>query len=114
MTKEDNKSVLSIDGFDGLNDSRSSEQMQAEALGIAPKDNYNRQTKGAAAGCKPGTTRKTFVLPLEMIDKIGAIAAHTRQKEVGIVIDLLERGIASYEQQYGEEITSLPKYNINN
>ena len=50
MAKEDNKSVLSIDGFDGLNDSRSSEQMQAEALGIAPKDNYNRQTKGALPG----------------------------------------------------------------
>ncbi len=112
MAKENNKSVLSIDGFDGLNDSKSSEQMQAESLGIAPKDDDARKSKGAAAGCKPGTTRKTFVLPLELIDKIGAIAAHTRRKEVAVVIDLLERGVASCEQQYGKDITSLPMFNM--
>ena len=45
-----------------------------------------------------------------MIDKIAAVAAYTRRKEVAVVIDLLERGIASYEQEYGKEITTLPKF----
>ena len=110
MAKEDNKSVLAImDSFDGINDNKSSEQMQAESLGLAPSYN-SRVSKGAAAGCKPGTSRKTYVLPLDMIDKIAAIAAYTRRKEVAVVIDLLERGVASYEQEYGKEITALPKY----
>lgn len=112
---KDNKSVLTFDDFDGLNESKSSEQMQAEALGlgIGNKDG-ERQTKGAAAGCKPGTTRKTFVLPFELIDKLSAIAAHTRQKEVAIVIDMLEKGVAAYEEKFGKEITSLPKFDMNN
>lgn len=116
MGKENNKSVLTFDDFDGLNESKTSEQMQAEALGlgIGNKENGERQTKGAAAGCKPGTTRKTFVLPFELIDKLSAIAAHTRQKEVAIVIDMLERGVASYEEKFGKEITSLPKFDMNN
>lgn len=110
MAKEDNKSVLAMSGFDGINDNKSSEQMQAESLGIAPSDNTHRIVKGAAAGCKPGTSRKTYVLPLDMIDKIAAIAAYTRRKEVAVVIELLERGVASYEQEYGKEITTLPKF----
>ena len=114
MTKEDNKSVLAMDGFDGINDNKSSEQMQAESLGIAPSDNTHRIVKGAAAGCKPGSSRKSYVLPLDMIDKIGAIAAHTRRKEVAVVLDLLERGIASCEQQYGKDITSLVTFDVQN
>lgn len=114
MGKENNKSVLTFDDFDGLNEGKSSEQMQAESLGLGNKENGERQTKGASAGCKPGTTRKTFVLPFELIDKLSAIAAHTRQKEVAIVIDMLERGVASYEEKFGKEITSLPKFDMNN
>lgn len=114
MGKENNKSVLTFDDFDGLNESKSSEQMQAESLGLGNKENGERQTKGAAAGCKPGTTRKTFVLPFELIDKLSAIAAHTRQKEVAIVIDMLEKGVAAYEEKFGKEITSLPKFDTNN
>ena len=115
MGKENNKSVLTFDDFDGLNESKTSEQMQAEALGlgIMKKENGERQ-RGAAAGCKPGTTRKTFVLPFSLIDELSAIAAYTRQKEVAIVIDMLERGVASYEEKFGKEITSLPKFDMNN
>ena len=72
------------------------------------KQQFN--SASAAAGCKPGTSRKTFVLPLELIDQITSIAAYTRRKEVAVVIDLMERGVASYEQEYGKDITTLPKY----
>ena len=85
-------------------------QTGMEAAGIKSK----RVTKGAAAGCKPGCTRKTFVLPYALIDKISAIAAHTRQKEIAVVIDMLNKGVANYEYQYGVDISSLPKVTINN
>lgn len=113
MAKKNEKSFLAIDGFDDIITDKSSEQMLAESLDISPKSIDKRPTKGAAAGCKPGTTRKTYVLPLELIDKLKAIAAHTRQKEVSVVIDLLIKGVASYEHQFGNEITSLTKFDIN-
>jgi hypothetical protein len=45
---------------------------------------------------------------------LGAIAAHTRQKEVAVVLDMLEKGVANYEEQYGKEITALPKFDVHN
>lgn len=113
MSSNKNTSVMDFSEFDGVTqDTRDSVQMQHDSL-VGEKSTVNKG-KGAAAGCKPGTSRKTFVLPLELIDKLGAIAAHTRQKEVAVVIDMLEKGVASYEQQYGKEITALSKFEINN
>lgn len=114
MTKKNEKSFLAIDGFDDINNDKSSEQMLVESLNINHKSKDKRQTKGAAAGCKPGTTRKTYVLPLELIDKLKAIAAHTRKKEVAVVIEMLEKGVIDIENKFGNEITSLTKFDINN
>ena len=117
MSNEKNKSALQFDNFNDVSqDTRDAVQMQHDSLvGARPQEKTTVNTgKGAAAGCKPGTSRKTFVLPFELIDKLGAIAAHTRQKEVAVVIDMLEKGVASYEQQYGKEITALSKFEINN
>ena len=109
MSSNKNTSVMDFSDFDGVSqDTRDSVQMQHDSL-IGEKAAVNKG-KGAAAGCKPGTSRKTFVLPLDLIDKITAIAAYTRRKEVAAVIDLLERGVASYEKEYGKDITALPKY----
>jgi hypothetical protein len=111
MGNEKNKSALQFDNFNDVSrDTRDAVQMQHDSLvGASPKVTVNTG-RGAAAGCKPGTSRKTFVLPLELIDKLGAIAAHTRKKEVAIVLDMLEKGVASYEQQYGKEISIVEKY----
>lgn len=106
----DNKTAIGIDAFSDINEQKDPVQKGLEALGVIPKE--KPQAKGAAAGCKPGSSRKSYVLPLDMIDKIGAIAAHTRRKEVAVVLDLLERGIASCEQQYGKDITSVTKFDL--
>jgi hypothetical protein len=109
--KQQINNASSFGSFDIKTEQPDSFQTGLEAAGIKPvTDGSEHPTKGAAAGCKPGTSRKTYVLPLEMIDKIAAVAAYTRRKEVAVVIDLLERGIASYEQEYGKEITTLPKF----
>ena len=116
MANDKKKSALQFDNFNEVSqDNRDAVQMQHDSLvGIKPKENAERPIKGAAAGCKPGSSRKTFVLPLELIDKLGAIAAHTRQKEVAVVLDMLEKGVANYEEQYGKEITALPKFDVHN
>lgn len=70
------------------------------------KDNRNiRQTRGAAAGCKPGSTRHTYVLPYELIDKIKGIAGDMRKPEVAIVLEMLEKGVKEYEKKHGEIVT---------
>ena len=106
------KSAIGLGVFDDLEHKKDSTTMGLEALGVLPKE--QPKAKGAAAGCKPGSSRKSYVLPLELIDKIGAIAAHTRRKEVAVVLDLLQRGIDSYEEQYGKDITTLTVFNVQN
>ena len=70
------------------------------------KDNKSkRQTSGAAAGCKPGSTRHTYVLPYELIDKIKGIAGDMRKPEVAIVLEMLEKGVKEYEKKHGEIVT---------
>ena len=105
--KQQFNSASSFGSFDIDSEQQDSIQTGLEAAGLSPAE---KVTEGAAAGCKPGTSRKTFVLPLELIDQITSIAAYTRRKEVAVVIDLMERGVASYEQEYGKDITTLPKY----
>ena len=105
--KQQFNSASSFGSFDIDSEQQDSIQTGLEAAGLSPAE---KVTKGAAAGCKPGTSRKTFVLPLELIDQITSIAAYTRRKEVAVVIDLMERGVASYEQEYGKDITTLPMY----
>lgn len=74
------------------------------------KDNRNiRQTRGAAAGCKPGSTRHTYVLPYELIDKIKGIAGDMRKPEVAIVLEMLENGVREYERKHGEIIIAPKK-----
>ena len=41
------------------------------------------------------------------VEKLRALAPDL---QVAVVIDLMERGVASYEQEYGKDITTLPKY----
>ncbi|MBO4452069.1 MAG: hypothetical protein J5770_06610 [Bacteroidaceae bacterium] len=117
MTKKNDtyNSASAFGSFSVEIEPKTSVETGMEAAGITvPKAEQptEREQKGAAAGCKPGCTRKTYVLPYELIDKLAAIAAHTRQKEVGVVIDLLRKGIANYEYQYGPQITTLPKVSV--
>ena len=109
MNTDKNKSVLSFDNFDDISsDTRDSVQMQHDSLagGTSPK-NPERITKGAAAGCKPGSSRKTYVLTGVCIGKLKAIAGHLGLPEVAIVQNMLDKGIEEYERKYGAAISKL-------
>ena len=106
MAKKDNKSALPISTFGEINTDKAPEQMELESLGIK-----NRFTKGAAAGCKPGSIRHTYVMPLEMISKLKAIAGYFGKPEVGIVLEILQKGIADYEALYGSCVSDINREN---
>ena len=90
MTKNDNKSALPISTFGEITLDKAPEQMGLESLGLK-----NRPIKGAAAGCKPGSIRHTYVMPMEMISKLKAIAGYFGKPEVGIVLEILDSYISS-------------------
>ena len=106
MAKNDNKSALTTSTFGEINSEKAPEQMGLESLGLK-----NRPLKGAAAGCKPGSIRHTYVMPLEMISKLKAIAGYFGKPEVGIVLEILEKGIADYEAQYGSCVSDINRGN---
>ena len=63
-----------------------------------------RATKGAAAGCKPGHTRHTYVMPIEMIEQLKSIAGYFQIPEVSVVLKILEKGIEDVKQRYGNKV----------
>lgn len=94
-----------FDALDELESNKDSVQMGMEAGGVTNE----RPTKGAAAGCKPGSIRHTYVLPVTLIDKLKAIAGYFGKPEVGIVLDILEKGVTEYEEKYGKKVSSLSR-----
>lgn len=93
-------------GFIEYEDQKDSVQTGLEAAGIVMQTEV-RVTKGAAAGCKPGSTRHTYVMPFELIDKLKAIAGYFGKPEVGIVLEILEEGVAKYEAKYGSSVSDI-------
>ena len=78
---------------------------------ISTSDDAVKVTSGAAAGCKPGSTRHTYVMPLEMISKLKAIAGYHGKPEVAIVPDMLTKGIEEQEQKYGVQVSDIQRGN---
>ena len=78
---------------------------------ISTSDDAVKVTSGAAAGCKPGSTRHTYVMPLEMISKLKAIAGYHGKPEVAIVLDMLTKGIEEQEQKYGVQVSDIQRGN---
>ncbi len=106
MAKKDQKSSLPTDAFKDFYYNKTPEQMGLDSLGV-----NRRPTKGAAAGCKPGSIRHTYVMPLEIISKLKAIAGYFGKPEVGIVLDIIEKGIADYEAKYGSCVSDINRGN---
>ena len=100
MTQNGNKSALPPDSFDDILNKKTPNQMGMESLGLT-----RRTGKGAAAGCKPGHIRHTYVMPQELIDKLKAIAGYLGKPEVGVVLDILEKGVKEYENKYGPSVS---------
>lgn len=70
-----------------------------------------KATSGAAAGCKPGSTRHTYVMPYEMISKLKAIAGYHGKPEVAIVLEMLSKGIEEQEQMFGVQVSNINRGN---
>ena len=99
-----------FEGFDDLmGENKDSVAMALDSLDGKDKEKVKRATRGAAAGCKPGSSRHTYVLPDVMIQKIKAISGYFGKPEVAIVLDILEKGIAEYEEQYGPQVSDLSR-----
>lgn len=107
------KKVNAPSGFEGFDDlmgeTKDSVAMALDTLDGNKQEKVERTTKGAAAGCKPGSTRHTYVMPLEMIYKLKAISGYFGKPEVAIVLEMLEKGIAEYEKLYGPQVSDLTR-----
>lgn len=73
------------------------------------KESKSTTSKGAASGCRPGTTRHTYVMPTETIRKLKAISGRLGIPNSTLVVKMLNTQIAYYEQAYGPEISCFVK-----
>lgn len=73
------------------------------------KESKTTAGKGAASGCRPGTTRHTYVMPTETIRKLKAISGRLGIPNSTLVVKMLNTQIAYYEQTYGPEISCFVK-----
>lgn len=89
------------------------DEMKGNATSQTPvaTPDYPKATSGAAAGCKPGSTRHTYVMPYEMIRKLKAIAGYHGKPEVAIVLEMLNKGIEEQERIYGEQVSDINRGN---
>lgn len=72
-------------------------------------DKTTKKGTGAASGCRPGTTRHTYVMPTETIRKLKAISGRLGIPNSTLVVKMLNTQIAHYEQTYGPEISCFVK-----
>lgn len=61
-----------------------------------------RAYKGASAGCKPGYTRHTYVLPEQMIDQVKAVAHFFCCSEVSAAEQIIQKGLDDIKVKHGE------------
>ena len=73
------------------------------------KKSKSTTSKGAASGCRPGTTRHTYVIPTETIRKLKAISGLLGIPNSTLVVKMLNTQIAHYKQTYGPEISCFVK-----
>jgi len=101
-------------GFDDLmsNTPDSSERGIEELHGEtkqAKKAQSKRTVKGAAAGCKAGYTRHTYVLPEQMINQIKAVSQFFGITESSATEQLVQKGLEAIISTHGKEAVTLQK-----
>jgi hypothetical protein len=65
-------------------------------------DKDNEKVSSAEKGTKPGEARKTYILPVDLIDKTAEIAYIDRKYEKEVIAEALQKYIAAYEKKNGE------------
>lgn len=64
-----------------------------------------RATSGAAAGCKPGMARQSYVLPVDLPGKIKSLAGHLGIPASTLAAEILEQGVAEREKEFWELVS---------
>ncbi len=78
-------------------------QMKGDGGTLSPTPSSsptNRATSGAAAGCKPGMARQSYVMPVELPGKLKALAGHLGMSASSLATEILEKGIAEREEEF--------------
>ena len=104
MAKRETKTALTLDTFSDICNEKAPDQMGLESLGLKSE---TRPSKGAAAGCKPGYIRHTYVLPQTMIDQIKAVAHYFSCTEVSAAEQLLQKGLDAVRKKHGKKALTL-------
>ena len=68
-----------------------------------------RAVKGAAAGCKVGYTRHTYMLPKTMIEQIKAVSQFFGITESSSAEQLIQKGLEAIESGHGKKAVTLQK-----
>lgn len=68
-----------------------------------------RAVKGAAAGCKIGYTRHTYMLPKTMIEQIKAVSQFFGITESSSAEQLVQKGLEAIEAVHGKKAVKLQK-----
>ena len=66
-----------------------------------------RAVKGAAAGCKVGYTRHTYMLPKTMIEQIKAVSQFFGITESSSAEQLIQKGLEAIEAVHGKKAVTL-------
>ena len=73
------------------------------------KEPSKRAVKGAAAGCKVGYTRHTYMLPKTMIEQIKAVSQFFGITESSSAEQLIQKGLEAIEAVHGKKAVTLQK-----
>lgn len=63
-----------------------------------------KKPASAETGCRPGYSRHTYILPVEVIEQIRNIASYCKQSESSTVEELLKKGIDDAIARNGRQI----------
>lgn len=66
------------------------------------QDKDNSKVASSEKGTKPGETRKTYIVNIDIADKIEKIAERRGVSIKGVVHDALSFAVAKHEQLYGK------------
>ena len=103
----------SIEGFDDImgttpdSSNRGIGELHGEKK--TEKAPSKRAVKGAAAGCKVGYTRHTYMLPKAMIEQIKAVSQFFGITESSSAEQLIQKGLEAIESVHGKQAVTLQK-----
>ena len=112
-TTQDMSEFGSIEGFDDImgttpdSSNRGIDELHGEKK--TEKAPSKRAVKGAAAGCKVGYTRHTYMLPQKMIEQIKAVSQFFGITESSSAEQLIQKGLEAIEAVHGKKAVTLQK-----